>query len=210
MKGKDLGFNEMRGGDVLLFEDVTGAKAHFMIATGQAMFSHRRHGSSNVTHAGIYDGGGSIMESSGAAGLRSMELIEKHKGYKFQVYRLNNKSVAMAAVSWAAKLINERPAGGKTSEGFGLYDKGKATKGMFSSSKRGSGAERAVGHLRDDPFADRGFYCSNFVVECYELACEVTGHSPVIDVDYRKVTPKILQANLRGDTNWSFIGNYTV
>ncbi len=210
MKGENLGFKDMRGGDVLLFEDVTGAATHFAIAAGQAMFSHRPHASSSVTHAGIYDGGGKIMESSGAAGLRSMELIEKHKGYKFQVYRLNNKSVAMTAVSWAAKLIYERPADKEKSEGFGFYDTGKAAKGMFSRSNRGSGAKKAVNELINDPFSDRGFYCSNFVVECYELACEVTGNTPVIDVDYRKVTPKILQANLRGDANWTYVGNYTV
>ena len=112
--------------------------------------------------------------------------------------------------SWAAKLLNERPAGGKASEEFGYYDKGKATTGMFSRSKRGSGAESAVNELKDDPFAARGFYCSNFVVERYELTCEVTGNAPVIDVDYRKVTPKILQANLRGDSNWAYVRNYTV
>jgi len=210
MDGKDLGFNDMRSGDVLLFEDVTGAKTHFAIAVGQSLFSHRSNASSNVTHAGLYDGGGSIMESSGAAGLRSMKLVEKHHGYKFQVYRHSNKSVAMASVSWAAKLINERPSGVGTSDGFGRYDTGMAGKAMFTRSNRGSGAKKAVANLKDNAFEDRGFYCSNFVVECYELACEVTGNGPVIDVDYRKVTPKILQANLRNNSDWSFIGNYTV
>jgi hypothetical protein len=210
MHGTALALTDMRGGDVMLFEDVTGAATHFGIAVAQTVISHRANASSNVTHAGIYDGGGSILESSGAAGLRSMQLVDKHRGYKFQVYRLNNKSVAMAAVSWAAKLINERPEGAAVGDGFGNYDTGMAVKGIFSRSNRGTGAQAAVDNLRNDPFAQRGFYCSNFVVECYELACEITGTAPVIDVDYRKVSPKLLQANLRNDANWTYEGNYTV
>lgn len=210
MKGKDLDLDDMRSGDVLLFEDVFGAATHFGIAVGQVLLSHRMSASSNVTHAGIYDGGGSIMESAGAAGLRSMKLVEKHHGYKFQVYRLDNRRLAMMAVSWGAKLINERPSGVSKSEGFGRYDTGMAAKGIFCSSSRGKGAVKAVKSLVNDPFADRGFYCSNFVVECYELACEVAGSAPVIDVDYRKVTPKVLQANLRNSSHWTYIGNYTV
>jgi cell wall-associated NlpC family hydrolase len=214
MTGPQLQQTDLLIGDILLFEDVTGAATHFGIAALQVVVSHRKHASSNVTHAGLYDGGGRIQEAAGAAGLRSMALVEKHKGSKYQVYRYATPRLPLHASSWAEKLIAHRPESYKNPEfkgvGFGRYDTPMAAGGIFSRSNRGEGAENAVEGLIANPFADRGFYCSNFVVECYELARHALHHKPVIDVDYRKVSPKVLQANLRKSPEWTYKGNYIV
>lgn len=214
MRGKKLEFSDMRAGDVLLFEDVTGAATHFGIAAGQAVVSHRSLASSNVTHAGLYDGASNILESSGQAGLRSMPLVTKHPGSKYQVFRVLDDMVSRHANNWAEKLINHRPDDKKNpaqkSEGFGRYGTSMATKGLFSRSKRGNGAKAAENRLISDPMADRAFYCSNFVVECFILACDTCKTAPVINADYRKVSPKLLQAELRGSGFWRYLGNYQV
>ena len=69
-----INFEDMEKGDVLLMEDATSKLTHFAIAFAQAVISHRYKASSNVTHAGIYDGQGNIMEAAGAAGLRKANL----------------------------------------------------------------------------------------------------------------------------------------
>ena len=98
--------------------------------------------------------------------------------------------------------------GSKKSEGFGRYDTKGAGLSLLTKSNRGKGAKRAVGKRMSDPFEDRGFYCSAFVVECYELASGLYGTDPVIDIDYRKVSPKRLQSELRTDSRWKHVGNF--
>jgi len=206
MKGDKLNLLQMDSGDILIQQEM-GGFTHGMIATGQFVVSHRSNAGSNVTHAGIYDGMGGILEASGKGGLQDAELVTKAKDSKYQVFRLKNNSLlADTAKDWAMKLLAHR----EESSGFGGYGKGKALKGMFTISARGSGAKKAVQKLIDDPYTDRAFYCSNFVVECYELAADTHKYGPLIDVDYRKVTPKVLQANLRSSSSWEYVGNYYV
>jgi len=215
MKGDTLTLKDLKGGDVLLVEDIKDG-THKMIAVGQAVFSHRTRASSNVTHAGLFDGCDSILESSGAVGLRAANFFKDHLGTKYQVYRFDGLPLTLAdcARDWAELLVEHRPWNLKTElekgEGFGAYSKPKALHSLFSRSNRGKGAKSAVANLRNDPLAERDFYCSNFVVECYELACTQKGVNPVIEVDYRNVSPKRLQSALRHDPDWEHVGNFTI
>jgi hypothetical protein len=183
---------------------------HFLITAGQAVGTHQIGSSSNVTHAGLCDGGGSILEASGGEGLRSADFVIKHLGTKYQVYRYKgNPRIPEDAVNWAMKFIAHRGDETNPDKGFGQYSLRGAVRSIFSCSYRGSGAKKAIDA---DPFADneRAFYCSSFVVECYERACKDLGLQPVIEIDYRHVSPKLLQANLRRCTDWDYVGDYTV
>jgi hypothetical protein len=209
---------DMKRGDVLLLDDVSES-THQWIARGQSIFNWHSKGSNSVTHAGLYSGGDhNILESAGSAGLRSMDICTKHPGYRFRVYRLQDTFaylLANAAAKKAEELIEQRPDDLKNAEnsgvGFGRYGKSNAAFGLISFSNRGKGAKAAVSTLVETPGADRAFYCSNFVVECYELACHDLRVQHVIDVDYRKVSPKMLQAVFeKNNSGWRQMGVYTV
>jgi hypothetical protein len=226
MKGFPNFLSDLAIGDILLVQHHWGHvfkdRTHTFIAVNEAVFSHQFHSSSNVVHAGIYDGNGNILESSGEAGLRSAVIDQKMEGTKYQVYRYSNVHVARAAAGLAEHLINRRPnyLKSKTGKGsgFGRYSKPGATHSLFSFSNRGKGAKKAVDELVKDPYGHRGnsnkvrgYYCSNFVVECFELACALLAVPPAINVDFRKISPKKLQCFLRGaNSGWTYEGNYTV
>jgi hypothetical protein len=210
MTGKDLTVRNMEIGDILLVEDFKDP-THFMIAVGQALVAHGTKASSNVTHAGIYDGAGNILEASGAAGLRSANFLEEHLGTKYQVYRyLGDKKIPERAFQWANAFVLKRGDEKDKNKGFGRYSTSGALSSLFRSSIRGPWAKKAIANRLNNPTEDRGFYCSSFVVECFELACNELGKRPVIEIDYRFISPKMLQANLRHCTDWSYVGNYTV
>jgi hypothetical protein len=158
---------------VLLLNDATSAWTHTAICIGQALLSHRVSASSSITHAGIYDETGTaILEASGAEGLRAADLTKKPSGYVFQVYRCVDleavrNNVPPIAVMWARDFIERKQSGKHGS--FGAYS--CPPKALVCRANRGGGAKAAVEKLRANPYKERTFYCSNFVVECYELAC---------------------------------------
>jgi hypothetical protein len=228
MQGTILGLHELKKGDILLVEDCglhpTGKKGHRFegthlgIAAGQAVITHRAKASSNVTHAGLYDGGISIIEASGEVGLRSAAFCIDHRGTKYQVYRFTgDPRIPEFATERAMDYVRYRNVicglSGKANKsvGFGRYDTTGAVTSVFASSHRGCGAGKAFDKLVETPYADRGFYCSSFVVACYELACVDAGHRRIMDVDFENVSPKMLQSLLRQQTtHWKHEGNYTV
>ncbi|HSB73672.1 MAG TPA: hypothetical protein VLT62_30465 [Candidatus Methylomirabilis sp.] len=209
---------DMKTGDVLLLKDATSAFSHMAIALGQALLSHRVAATSRITHAGIYDETGTaILEASGAKGLRAMDITKKQSGFTFQVYRCVDLqavrwNVPPIAVMWARDFIERKESGSHGS--FGNYS--CPPKALLCRANRGKGAVAAVEKLRADPYAERTFYCSNFVVECYELACMTQDCDPVFSVDFRKITPKTLQSTMRrkrlgGDGGkWSYMGDFIV
>ena len=214
MTGRNMGLYELETGSVLLVEDwgyVVKDPTHTGIAAGQALLSHGRKASSNVTHAGIADGSNRILEASGAEGLRGANFFDVHYGTKYQVYRyMGNPRIPALAAHWAEKYISMRNGQTNKNVGFGRYDLAGAVGCLFASSKRGTGAMASVIGLAKNPNYDRGFYCSSFVVECYELACADLQVGPVIGVDYRYVSPKMLQSVLRNSKDWHHDGNYMV
>jgi hypothetical protein len=106
---------------------------------------------------------------------------------------------------------------------YGHYSKKSALHGLFGFSNYGVFARRDLKNLTkkdkksgkysyETNFTKRGFYCSNLVVEAYNIAGIVNGGSikdPVFELDHRTVTPKKLQSVLRQATiSWGKKGKY--
>ena len=205
----------MEKGDVLLLQDTSSAAMHRIISIGQSIFSHGSGGHHNVTHAGIYDGERKILEASGGGALQHVPLASKQAGYKYQVFRPRpeHSDLADFAADMAYSLVLKRVSSGETDshEGFGHYSRKGAMKGMFTRSKVGKGARRSMDTIVNDVYVDRGFYCSNLVVEAYNLASELTGVASILNVDFRKVTPKRLQGEMLSHTeDWQKVGTYVI
>jgi hypothetical protein len=147
----------------------------------------------------------------GGEGLRSAFFVGTHRGTKYQVYRYRgDKTLPVIAAQWAKTFVAKRGGEKDKNKGFGRYDTSGALASLFATSWRDPQSKEDIAKSLDNPEQDRGFYCSSFVLECYERACHVLGRRPVIEIDYRYVSPKLLQANLRHCTDWSYVGNYTV
>jgi hypothetical protein len=209
--GRSIGsLNGLRAGDVLLLKDGGGffrEPTHMGITFGQSTLSHQLGSSSNTTHAGIYDGTAYILEASGAAGCRSAQLVTKNN-YRYQVWRYSrSKRIPAYAKDVAEQIIHTRQA---VNPGQANYSLGPHLGGLLRYSGRGEGARQAVANLMNDVTAIQQWYCSSFVVACYEVAREMRGfQTPVIDVDFRFVSPKRLQAALReAGSGWEHVGDY--
>lgn len=221
-----LTIDKLKTGDILLFADVWGAVTHTGIAFLQTIVSHGTKESSNITHAGFYDEDGqAILEASGAQGLRKAELQAKHHGYTYQVFRCTDKAAVAKQIPKIAvgignlfiekknlEQIDYTGKGGDKDQ-FGGYTKlGDFAAVLVADSTKGSGAKKRFDDLyKDDVFAPkRLFYCSNFVVECYEFArTQAIGVPELFGLDFAKVMPKDLQGALRRrDKQWSYEGYY--
>ena len=211
---KDLSLQEssesfIHRGDVLLLKDVRSAVT-VAVAAAQSVFSHSisYSGSSRITHAGLASGRDEILEASNQ-GLRNATLESKPPGATYEVYRHQDKRTAETAALWAENLVLTRaldPRSTSKSKGFGNYSL-KGTGGILRSSSRGEKAMSNVSELLQNPWRDRGFYCSNFVAASYELASK--GESP-INVDFKQISPKRLHGELKNDPKWSYEGRYVV
>jgi hypothetical protein len=204
---------QMKLGDVLLLKDM-GEVTHKIIAVGQAVMSHGWDRSSNITHAGLYGFGNTIAEASGSGhGLQSAAFNSKAAHYHFEVYRWASDEVAMRAAYWADILISQRGAVAD----FGGYSKSGAASSLVRSSSAGTGAAAnnaaiqaaaqaalASGTITATDFG-HDFYCSGFVVQCYVMAADA-GAAPPINLDYRFVSPKRLEGELRKGGGWSHVG----
>ncbi len=200
---------DMQLGDVLLLKDMS-EWTHFGIAAAQAVLSHGMRRSSNVTHAGLYGTGNTILEASGSGhGLQAMGFADKAGHYHFEVYRWRDADAAYRAAYWAEVLISQR----EHMPGFGGYSVSGAASSLFHSSSAGEGAQannqalqNAVLTFDIDAIQNaRDFYCSGFVVECYVMATPQGGQPP-INLDYRYVSPKRLEGELRKGNGWTHEG----
>lgn len=201
---------QMRLGDVLLLKDI-GEPTHFLIAAAQALFSHGWNRSSDITHAGLYGTGNTILEASGSGhGLQAARFGDKAGRYRFEVYRWQDPEAAYRAAYWGEVLISQRAH----MPGFGGYSKAGAASSLFHRSVAGREArlrnetlQTSLGRFDIDARqAERGFYCSGFVVECYVMATERGGQVP-IDLDSRYVSPKRLEGELRKGRGWTHQGH---
>ncbi len=207
-----IAMTSMKEGDVMMLDDTSEA-THKFIATGQALFSFSS-GKRSIIHAGLYNGRGNILEATGAHGLRSAKLVEKSTGYKYQIWRYLNdtdkgKTYANAATRRAREFIFLRNQGPTANPGPQNYPKASALRGLFGNSTRDSGAIEAETALFDKPDSVREFYCSMFVVACYNISIQSTLPVP-INRDFRYITTKELHAYFKTDSNWSQVGVYTV
>ena len=182
-RGNVIKIDDLARGDLLFLEDKSEV-THLGIAAGQFL-THPTLRHASVTHVGMADGQGNILESSGAAGLRVMKIAEKLYSYNFRVYRYPNKDVAEEAASLASTLIAGRNPKHPKGEGYGGYDAWAAAKSLFKRHgavdegkklhEQVEKAEKRVKEMEgqesvyiDD--VDLKFYCSNFVAICYNIA----------------------------------------
>ncbi len=238
----EITFKDMKDGDILFLNDATSEYSHTGIALFQAASAKMKYkkdvGLDTMTHVGMYDSkDNSIAEASGAAGLRNMPLARKHKGYKFEVYRFNPKNtseqfeIAEKAITIARELIDQKIEYQKekskkdlkvyTTKGGDNYSKqGCYVGGTVKNSSFGKGAKTSLDGM-SKAFNDKEgkhfkFYCSNFVVACYQLAemsvrkCKAEDVK-YIQLDYRNVSPKTLHGwvTYHDKDNWIHVGTYT-
>ncbi|PVZ72472.1 hypothetical protein [Pelagibaculum spongiae] len=205
----------LQRGDILLMSDASSTFNHFAIAFGQALMTHNR-GSSKLTHVGIYDGQGGIIEASGQAGLRIASLASK-AGLKYKVFRLIGESYQATcemAADIAAQLCQRRAANPDllVDQGFGRFAKKKSISSVFRLSFMSTKAQMHLESLKQDPTIDRGFYCSNLVTESYNLACLYEEQDLLFNVDTRIVSPKKIHSQIKSDANnnWQYVGKFVV
>ncbi|MCP4102021.1 MAG: hypothetical protein GY750_11410 [Lentisphaerae bacterium] len=213
-----MAIDELQTGDILLLADLS-ERTHKEISIAQAVFNQERLAQSKLTHAGIFDANGKvILEASGEAGLRRYPLASKKKGYKYQIWRLDcpsalTRQLEIIAVDIANSLIEAKEmkqtdffqrGAGKT---FGCYS---IINSFMGFSKKGQSASRELKTIKENIFAERLFFCSNFVLECFELSRLKCGYSSqLFDVDYRYASPKNIQASLmRHGHQWKYSGYY--
>lgn len=208
---KKISLGEIVAGDVMLKTGITHA-SHVAIAVGQAITNWSGQGSSALTvHGAIYAGLGSVIESSGPGLLH--QPISKAV---WLVYRYSNADVASIALDVAnTYYAMSRNAGNYTGQAkgnapaFGAYSTTQAVSSLARPTNVSPSGERASKAIWEGG-ARESFYCSNFVVRCYEAAGQ-TASPPQrpINADYRSVSPKELQARLNGDPRWRLIGAYS-
>ena len=209
-----LKLENLKEGDVLLLKDLSET-THKLIAVGQSLI-WKDKGETSIVHAGLYGKGGRILEASGQSGLRSEALKKKTPGYRYLVYRLDanynpQNSIGKAAAHWAENYITKRETDKffKKKKPFGDYSKTKAFfRGLMGRSNRGKRAKKALIKLSDDKYVQKSHYCSGFVVQCYEVACEQKFKKHVIEADFRNISPKTLHDELEKSEKWTTLGEY--
>ncbi len=203
----------LQRGDILMMSDASSTFNHFAIALGQAFITHNR-GSSKITHVGMYDGNGGMIEASGQEGLRIVSLSTK-AGLKYKVFRLigeDYQETRTLAADIASQLCQRRLAEPElqVGEGFGRFAKPKSISSIFRLSYMSTKAQMHLESIQQDPTQDRGFYCSNLITEAYNLACLYEEKDLLFKLDTRIVSPKKMHAHMKSDTgnNWLYAGKF--
>jgi hypothetical protein len=206
MPAVQLNGYQLKTGDILLSEGTS-----FRVKVGQALFSHNHSGGqSNVTHASIFDGPNQAALMSAVPRIGVWRFENDRPGMVYHVYRYagpNAVSIAYEAIQRARQYVMQTEDARNDPKGFGRYSDLKAASSLTHSSSFGPGARKAVAKLREDPFCQKTFFCSQFVIQCYQLAVQPQAPPP-ISADLRYTSPKELQARLNRDTNWQYVGYY--
>jgi hypothetical protein len=202
---QQISFGQLQHGDILLSEGTS-----LRVKVGQALLSHNfSGGKSNVTHASVYDiqnPNGMLTSAVPRAGVWRFE--NDRPGMVYHVYRYrgpNATPIVYQAVAQARQYVERTQDEQHDPNGFGRYSDMRAANTLVHSSSFGAGAQQALVRLREDPFCRRTFFCSQFVVQCYQLAT-ASGQAPAIRADSRHTSPKALQARLNEDPNWEYVG----
>lgn len=180
-------------GDVLL-KISGGGLVHNVIAAGQFLTSPlSRH--AKTVHAAIYtrdhpvhENSGMIAESSGNG------LLEAAIGAcrpptdqdTWKVYRfIGDGRVVDQAADVASKLIQRHA----NDQHFGAYDYAASVTSVVKPTSNPLGQQGFENNLA--LMEQRCFFCSNFVVACYAVACEITEHASfyAIPKNMENVTP---------------------
>jgi hypothetical protein len=228
---------EMRLGDILLenepWEHAT--VKHRIIQIGQGLTPNNK-GSKDVIHAAVWVQSPKpnatwfqhdIAEASGTGTVR-LSLIKYHEGVKWRVYRRTSlfggmggnmkvigREAAAQAVAVQAANIAKR---------WATYPKpipynAKACVQVIthSDSLEDNGEQRAQVYKENayaptGVWAKQGFFCSHFVVACFQAAAQVLGHEldgPLFSTDALHCSVRQLENRLRLDSDFQYVGDYT-
>lgn len=199
----------LRDGDVLLLRDTSEA-THKLIKVGQSAGGTLGKGESSVTHVAIYAGGENMIEASGASGLVRSALGDKPYKWDYLVFRYSDTGVANSALSWAQRWLGRRDSAKRLGKSYGGYTKKGAVKSIVYSSSFGSGAKSYIADLFLGK--DVEFFCSNFVVACYDVAhfsrtMDITTSLPwPFGLDARYVSPRRVHGFLMSSGAWTYLG----
>lgn len=183
-------------GDVLL-EKSQGTATHALISFGQALFSHNvQGGHADIVHAAIYAGAGNVFESAG----HGLGYGPATPGATWVSFRYGDAALAELAVDIAHTYWHIQQSG--TIDNYGNYSYTGAVGSLFGSSDFGGDAARKAEELWS-PQASRSFFCSNFVIRCYQAAGQTyEPHRVPIEADMA-TSPKELFARLAMSGAWT-------
>ncbi len=184
-------------GDVLLKISDDGA-THNAIALGQFLTKPLSRNAKTV-HVAIYTrdhimndaGSGMVAESSGSGLLEAAigRCRPPHERATWKVYRYyGDGRIVDAAAGVASTLVQRHANDGH----FGAYDYGASITSVLKPTSSPLGDGTGTGYENYLALMEqRCFFCSNFVVACYAVGCEMVGTSSfyAIPKNMENVTP---------------------
>jgi hypothetical protein len=219
--------NQIRPGDIFICKSYSLAPnaTHIGIRTGQAIFSTPTlwYGSSNSVHAAIAVGHGDAAANRGralvaeatAAGLNVNEIDSE--AAIFRLVSAGDQDIAREAANIAQTLtaISVSSADGTGNRAYGKYAYLDCLLSSFKLRFMGAdqNAKAAVAAVDRGVEAaaapTKSFFCSEFVVLCYQVAADNVGKPMPIPRDALAMTPKALEAFLDYHSQiWTEIGRY--
>ena len=132
----------------------------------------RSTGPSEFTHAAIASSAHTVIEMGGH-GLLEHGLPTTNAQFDYAVFRSVDASIA-AGVTTTAIMMLEIAAANK---GVASYTILGALKSLFKSGRMKPGTGDVASLMIDKMFGDKGaaFFCSGFVVLCYQIVCSQNG-----------------------------------
>jgi len=164
-----LNSDQIQPGDICLkYGDGSGiSKA---ISFGQnLMQGDLDSGNTNIVHAGILCDDENIVEAQGD-GICINNLHSTNKKYGYEVYRCLLTNIAQGAATASTIVLDAHKASQNAK-----YSLAGAVRSLFSTKK---GANKSAIDVTIDRLTKgkkRDFFCSQFVVYCYQLAAEQNG-----------------------------------
>jgi hypothetical protein len=193
--------DQLTYGDLML-KISDGSTVSKVIAWGQRVFqsSKTKSGNTDITHAGIMLDGETIIESAGD-GLEENDLRGKNLGYDYEVYRCRIPKIAKEAASIASMMAgqhnNTKSVKGKGNVPYSLVGAGlsvlRPAKQVGTDDSILSAIERAFVTGKG-----QSFFCSQFVVCCYQYAAAQHGLSAqsMFALNSRDYSPNKLKDDL--------------
>lgn len=205
-----LAMGDLRLGDILLKRSLT-CTINRVTMVANVLLARKWYGSQvRTVHSTIYAGDGQVFESteSDTEALRRVPVVT---GIDWAVYRFASDDVARLATYVAEDQVvryhADPPYGAYTLRGAleSIARPSRFTdRRMLELARRWSGRFTAQEAAAD---AHRQFFCSGFVVDCFDLAGYVSEPRVVPLRTYgAHTTPRELHHVLAGDGNWRMVG----
>lgn len=190
---------DLASGDILLKVSDGSILSH-AIALGQAATGGANAG---VVHAGVMFDSTYIVEAQGA-GISANDLRVQNDHYGYYVYRCGNAAMAAGAGTCARMMFDIHGRGGNLKY---------TVLGAIGSLLGGPGRPATPGQM--DALLERvlegrsqGFFCSQFVVYCYQFVAEQSGvpAANVFRTSDAKASPSALASLLAGSAMFAEVG----